>query len=650
MKKVTLLTSMVLMLFISIYAKADSKAAAVNLAAGKPASCSSFWGASYTAEKAFDGNANTRWSAAKTMTVDQWLQVDLETSSLFDRIVIQEYNSRVTSYSILVSDDATDWTEIYIGENIISEKEIVFDPVTARYMKINIATSADVPSIYEIGVFYQKSAVTLPEIGSGMLFEEIKGALTKIELDYYKAYAKKMALPTDNIGNKLVYGANGLALEGMALLYEATGDQEILDLMIKHCDYMLYCRNDMPGGDGRIMWTGKQDACWPNKALGDPQEKYASSENGDILGHIYFCAYLILLSQDLLDTPAPASDKLTDWGSTYRDRALKFIEMCDETMDTYMSAYFVTEDLKLCFPSSEEWKAIPNVAVGSGFPVNQQMMALNGYQKAAECYGVLDINPEKRELFLKIVQTSINWQEEGYTIKTMNVDGVEVEYAQWPYQVIGSTLDDFGHTGFTLQEFYKLYESQLFLGVDESRICRFLNACKYIMFDPETKTVSHKVDGSGNRVNAAKAGWVLSSIIDPDFYHYMCSLGGNTQTDVGLMGHFLFTKSKLFGTEGFTPQPIDVAKYGGYTPGGSTGLAERPSAAKVTLLSPVRDLLYVETSMEVTKIKVIDLNGLVLINQGFAEITPVAHLANGIYLVQLETAEGKVITCKIVKE
>ena len=536
----------------------------VNFALGKPATSSSDWNTSYGAEKAFDGSITSRWSGGKLMTTDQWLQVDLEHPTLFDRILIQEYKSRVTSFKVLVSDDAEVWTEVYEGTNIVSEDDIVFEPVTKRYLKVLFVSASDVPSIYEIGVFYNKSALTLPDIGSSMIFEDKKGPLTKLELDYFKAYAQKLSLPTNNIGNKLVYGTNGLAAEGMGMMYEATGDKEILDLLIKHCDYMLYCRNDMPGGDGRTMWTGRVESCWPNKDLGTEQEKYAASENGDILGHIYFCAYLILLTPELQDMPAPASDKLSNWGSTYRDRALKFIEMCDETMEEYIVPHFVNSELKLYFPSSAEWKAIPSISSGVGFPMNQQMMLLNGFQKAAECYGVLNAKPEKRQMYMDVVNNSVNWQADEVTIQMVTTDSGTYECAYWKYSPSSSQPEDYGHAAFTMQLFYKIYESQLFPQVTETFLQRFMNTLKYIMFDPETNTVSHKVNGTQDRKTDAKAGWVMLSVIDPDFYNYMVALGGNTQTDVGLMGHMLFTKSKIFGTSGFSPRPINVARYGGH--------------------------------------------------------------------------------------
>lgn len=536
----------------------------VNFAKGKPATSSSDWSASYGADKAFDGSITTRWSAGKQMTTDQWLQVDLEQPTLFDRIVIQEYKSRVTSFKVLVSDDAETWAEVYEGTGIVSEDDVVFEPVTKRYLKVLFVSASDVPSIYEIAVFYNKSAVILPDMGTSMVFEDKKGPLTKTELDYFKAYAKKLALPTNNIGNKLVYGTNGLAAEGLAMMYEATGDKEILDLLIKHCDYMLYCRNDMPGGDGRTMWTGRVEPCWPNKDLGTAQEKYAASENGDILGHIYFCAYLILLTPELQDMPAPASDKLTNWGTTYRDRALTFISMCDQTMEEYIALHFVNHELKLCFPTTSEWQTIPDMPSGGGFPMNQQMMFLNGFQKAAECYGVLKTKADKQQRYLDVVNTSINWQADEVSIQMVTSGGVSWECAQWQYSPTSTQPEDYGHAAFTMQEFYKIYESQLFPQVTEAFLQRFMNTLKYIMFDPETNTVSHKVNGTQDRKTDAKAGWVVVSIIDPDFYNYMVALGGNTQTDVGLMGHMLFTKSKIFGTSGFSPRPINVARYGGH--------------------------------------------------------------------------------------
>ena len=164
-------------------------------------------------------------------------------------------------------------------------------PQNKRYLRLYIKSATSEPSIYEIGVFNKVAEVSKPILGEGMYFEDPRGPLTKSEVDYFKAYVaktNKFPLPTSNIGNQLVYGKQGIGAEGLAWMYKTTGDKEILDVFIRHCDYMLNCRNDQQGGEKRVLWTGCVEKCWPNKdkTEGEQLEKYSASENGDILGHI----------------------------------------------------------------------------------------------------------------------------------------------------------------------------------------------------------------------------------------------------------------------------------------------------------------------------------------------------------------------------
>ena len=95
---------------------------AVNLALNKTYSASSTWSNLYEAKNAFDGNAASRWSAKEKLTTDQWVQVDFGTSVEFDRVVIKEYGTRVSSYQIRVSDNGEKWLIAAQGTIIESDE------------------------------------------------------------------------------------------------------------------------------------------------------------------------------------------------------------------------------------------------------------------------------------------------------------------------------------------------------------------------------------------------------------------------------------------------------------------------------------------------------------------------------------------------
>lgn len=640
---------------------ATAQEQAINLAQNKASSASSVWSGTYTAEKAFDGNAATRWSAAKGQTTDQWLQVDLAEPMEFDRVVIIEYEGRINSYQLLVSDDEAQWNVATEG-SVVESGEVMLLPAPQkkRYLRLNIISAKKEPSIHELAVYNKIAEVPKPVFGDAMYFEDPRGPLTKSEVDYFKAFVSrpnKFALPVNNIGNQLVYGKQGIGAEALAWMYKTTGDREILDLLIKHCDYMLYCRNDQPGGEKRVIWTERVEKCWPNKSKDEKKELvyYSASENGDILGHIYFCAYLILLTPDLPEQTAPVSDKADaiDFGTTYRDRAMKYIEMCDEVMDEFYVPRFVTDTYTLNWPDCPEWNWLGQ-AKGYRFPVNQQAMALNAFHKALECYGVLGINQEKQQLYKKVVQASIDGQAESLETIEVDVNGKTVECCRWYYHMAGTNIEDFDHSSYTMLQYYKAYESDLFQHVTLDKMHRFINTVKYIMWDEETRTVSDHVNGAetdlSKRRNNTLPGWIQMSYFDHDFWEYNLKMRGNVAGDVGRMGHFLYMKSRLFGhADNLDAHPINITRYGGYDP---TSI-EQPTFEKndISIAGPVGDFLHISIAggQELKSVRILDLTGRVLLNQPYEESISVAHLSHGIYIVLLETADGQVCALKIAK-
>ena len=651
--------SFILLLGLTVFV---AQGQAVNLALNKTYSASSTWSSIYEAKNAFDGNAASRWSAERDFTTNQWVQVDFGTSVEFDRVVIKEYGTRVSSYQIRVSDNGEKWLIAAQGTIIESDEVLeLLAPQNKRYLRLYIISAVSEPSIFEIGVFNKVAEVPKPVLGEGMYFEDPRGPLTKSEVDYFKAYVaktNKFPLPTTNVGNQLVYGIQGIGAEGLAWMYKTTGDREILDLFIKHCDYMLYCRNDQQGGEKRVIWTGRIEKCWPNKKYDEtkPEEiQYSASENGDIMGHIYFCAYLILLSPDLLDQKAPVSDKKNyiDFGITYRDRAMKYIQMCDEVMDEFYVPRFVTDTYTLNWPDCPEWNWLKQ-AIGYRFPVNQQAMALNAFHKALECYGVLGINPEKQTLYKKVVQVSIDGQAESLKPVKVTVNGETKNCYLWYYHMSGTNVEDFDHSSYAMLQYYKAYESDLFENVTLDKMQTFINTVKYIMWDETTRTVSDHVHGQEtdlkDRRDNTLPGWIQMSYFDPEFWEYNLKMRGNVTGEVGRMGHFLYMKSRLFGyADDLDAHPINITRYGGYDP---TSITPSTTIEKDNILisGPVKDVLNIVTEQELKTVRISDLSGRIVLNQPYEENISVSHLPAGIYVVLMETIDGQGCVVKIAKE
>jgi beta-glucosidase len=63
------------------------------------------------ASAAFDGNTGTRWSSQASDP--QWIYVNLGAHATINKVVLNWENAYATAYQIQVSDDATNWTDIY---------------------------------------------------------------------------------------------------------------------------------------------------------------------------------------------------------------------------------------------------------------------------------------------------------------------------------------------------------------------------------------------------------------------------------------------------------------------------------------------------------------------------------------------------------
>jgi len=122
-----------------------------SLAKGKPAQASGIWASGYEADKAFDGDAYTRWGAPPESR-SAWLEVDLQGDVSVARVVIDEGDwNRVTRFELQVDQNGR-WTTVAQGERIGPNKTLVFKAVKARKVRLNILEATEVPTIQEIEV------------------------------------------------------------------------------------------------------------------------------------------------------------------------------------------------------------------------------------------------------------------------------------------------------------------------------------------------------------------------------------------------------------------------------------------------------------------------------------------------------------------
>ncbi|MGO4269707.1 discoidin domain-containing protein, partial [Paenibacillus sp. TAF58] len=144
-------------------ASATTLASSGNLALGKTYNASTTWSTTYSANKAFDGDAATRWSASSGSFNDQWISVDFGTDTTYNQVVIKEISfPRVTSHKLQSSTNGTTYTDIAstTGTTIGANKTINFSNVSSRYLRLYITTASNIPNIDEMEVYGTSTADT----------------------------------------------------------------------------------------------------------------------------------------------------------------------------------------------------------------------------------------------------------------------------------------------------------------------------------------------------------------------------------------------------------------------------------------------------------------------------------------------------------
>jgi alpha-L-fucosidase len=128
-----------------------------SVASGKQAKASQSYSKNeqYAPAKAFDDDPATRW-ATPAGTKAAWLEVDLGKEMKVGRAMINEGHwDRIRKFELQYKADSQ-WKSAYTGRKINSTKSFDFDPVTARYFRLNILRATEGPTIWEMQLFETK--------------------------------------------------------------------------------------------------------------------------------------------------------------------------------------------------------------------------------------------------------------------------------------------------------------------------------------------------------------------------------------------------------------------------------------------------------------------------------------------------------------
>lgn len=547
----------------------------LDLARNKKGEASSQWSDTYAAAAALDGDFETRWSAAKGETTNQWFQVDLGEVKEFDEVLIADYSLRVQKYVVEVSSDGKAWEEVADGGTLGNQANqpyiVLFEPVEARYVKFTaIETAGGEASIWVFQVYNSadvtENGVELPKPGAAsgtMAFTDIDGVLSKDELESFVAYAqKKYKTAENNVGNAMAYGAAGADVDGMCMVYSVTQDKRLLEPMLKGADSILNGRNDQPGGDGRALFTGSVEKAWPNKALGEPDEKYSGSENGLVLGHVAYVAECILSTPSIWYDEVPDDDP-KGYGKTYLERAKTYAKMCDETLQEFLiPVYIDPENKHERFPLASAFASMGGASnygdrAGSGFPWNQQWMFNHGPIHMAKVHELLGEEPEKAAQYREIVQTSLDWflsqmveaEKDGHTY---------YYWYYWPketnYHQDGGKMEDAvdAHMAYDIAGLH-LAMKYGYETISQEHMQKFANTVKYVIYDAEQapNVFSGAVNGAagkGFRAQLYPENIVLG-LYDEEVYHILNTTNAISASVKGIsrFGRILYVKAQLYG-------------------------------------------------------------------------------------------------------
>jgi alpha-L-fucosidase len=127
-----------------------------SLTEGKKATTSNVYQKNnhYAGAMAVDGDEHTRW-ATDASTGPCWLEVDLGKAEAFDRALIDEcvdFGVRVKAFELQYKDGEA-WTTFHTGQGIGKQREVRFEPVTARFVRLNITDGQGGPTISEFQLF-----------------------------------------------------------------------------------------------------------------------------------------------------------------------------------------------------------------------------------------------------------------------------------------------------------------------------------------------------------------------------------------------------------------------------------------------------------------------------------------------------------------
>ena len=356
-----------------------------------------------------------------------------------------------------------------------------------------------------------------------MVLEGIDGDVTTNEC---KSFINKLRYlpppPMNNIGNLMVDERDGARLHGMQTFYAFTHDRRDLDIAIVWSDAFLHARNDPT--NGRIVWTGKRDLCWPNEATNDGVwALHSGAENGDVIEHIVNTARLILENPAIWNQTAPA-DRF-GYGATCLERAKTYVRECQRSADATIVPWFVrsTKDgYRLYYPDSAAYFKSADGNEKGPIPWNQQQALVGGLLRLAQCHRLLNDGNTNISYYEKIAADAADW----FFTAAVPVSAHNHVCYNWAYVV---TLDPAAEPESTIESDYDMFLFRTFqanLGPTRLQMQRLMNTARFVMYRGTNRIAGH-VNGTDDRWRGERQyldfQWIEMSVLDHEFYDMVAS-------------------------------------------------------------------------------------------------------------------------------
>ncbi len=375
--------------------------------------------------------------------------------------------------------------------------------------------------IFKAGIFPLLICICLPWAGKAagdrdMVFEGLDGDVTTNE---YRSFIDKLSFqplpPTNNIGNLMVDEKDGGRLHGMQTFYAFTHDRRDLDMAVVWADAFLNARNDAM--NGRVVWTGKRELCWPNKAADDTDHAlYSGTESGDVIEHIVNTAKLILENPTIWNEAAPP-DKF-GFGATYLDRAKTYVHECQWSAETTIVPWYVrsTKDgYHLIHPDS---KVYYKYCESTGpVPWNQQQSIGGGLLRLAQCHRLLNDGNTNISFYEKITADAAHW----FFASTMSVNVHDRVGYDWAYTAeINLAFSPEATTESDYDMFvFRAYQANL--GPTQQQMQRLINTARFAMY-LDTNQFAGQVNGTSDARRHERQflefEWIEMSVLDKELY------------------------------------------------------------------------------------------------------------------------------------